>query len=50
MAQLRAKWSVFQDYGIVGYQQSFRMLIVLNVACVGLQIATVAARVYGAIM
>ncbi len=48
IAQLRASWSIIQQFGNSGLQQSTRMLMALNLASIGLQVATVAVRVYGA--
>jgi hypothetical protein len=47
LLQLKESWSIFQDYGNPKLQQTFRMLIALNFATVGLQFATVAAQAYG---
>ncbi len=48
IAQFKASWSIVGQFGASGLQQSSRMLIALNFAAVALQLATVAARVYGA--
>ncbi|MCK5266347.1 MAG: hypothetical protein KAR03_12130, partial [Candidatus Thorarchaeota archaeon] len=48
LAQLRESWSIIQQFGNPGLQQSTRMLMALNLASIGLQVATVAVRAYGA--
>jgi len=48
IAQLRGTWSIIRQFGNPSLQQSTRMLMALNLASIGLQVATVVARTYGA--
>ncbi|MHA1389299.1 MAG: hypothetical protein ACTSR9_12770 [Candidatus Thorarchaeota archaeon] len=48
ISQLKESWSIIKQFGNPTLQQSTRMLMAINLASIGLQVATVVARTYGA--